>query len=495
MHVTEQYYLVLSQAEVDFVDVDTATDNPIFIDPRAIRIQSGEFFDQCAACLVSYFTEVLEAIKLNQPNKVRSLMRRLGEPNEAHLGFSKGPSRGRGLRGQKGNALADSITRSRAAKTGLLKDLEDTAFLVPGVGKDLLSDMTTQIIREPLIEYTQRMCEYCDIPMEVQYSGEVWDADTLDWKENYVRLPRTPEGTLLLVPKTIVRHQPIFNSQKYFTGYLAPILEDEELRADSQLVYLLKDGNRTVNRADLRGKYGDDKDAVVEQTLRLGKVPLENYRADLARITSPPLLNEDIAGTIGAQNIDFMAAYRKIKSIQPGPDGASLYHRAVRDLLTALFYPSLANVKIEREIHEGRKRIDITYDNLAVLGFFAWANRGFHCPIVPVECKNYARDLGNPELDQMIGRFFDQRGRIGLIVSRSFQQKALFLARCKDASSDRNGYIIALDDDDLERLSVEAEELRGEEKLNERFAFPLLRERFDMLISASLWLFRSAWPA
>jgi hypothetical protein len=485
VHVTEQYHLGISQAEVDFVDVDTATDNPIFIDPRAVRIRSGDFFDQCAACLVSYFTEVLDAIKLNQPSKVRSLMRRLGEPNETHLGFSKGPSRGRGLRGEKSDALADSITRSRAAKTGLLKDLEDTSFLVPGIGRDLLSDMTTQIIRGPLVEYTQRMCDYYDIPMEVQYSGHIWNADSLDWKEDYVRLPRTSEGTLLLIPKTIVRHQPIFNSQKYFTGYLAPILEDEELRSDSQLVSLLKDGNRVVDRAKLRGKYGDDKDSVVKQTLRLNKVPLENYRANTAQITAPPLLNEDIAGTIGAQNIDFMGAYRKIKAIAPGPDGATLYHRAVRDLLTALFYPSLANVKIEREIHDGRKRIDITYDNLAVLGFFEWVNRGFHCPLITVECKNYARDLGNPELDQMIGRFSDLRGRLGLIVCRSFENKALFLSRCKDASSDRNGFIIALDDDDLERLSQEAEELRGEEKLSERFAFPLLRERFDRLISVS----------
>jgi hypothetical protein len=116
VHVTEQYHLGLSQAEVDFVDVDTVTDNPIFIDPRAIRIQSGGFFDQCSACLVSYFTEVLDVIKLNQPIKVRGLMRRLGEPNETHLGFSKGKSRGRGLRGEKGDALADSITRSRAAR-------------------------------------------------------------------------------------------------------------------------------------------------------------------------------------------------------------------------------------------------------------------------------------------------------------------------------------------------------------------------------------------
>jgi len=85
----------------------------------------------------------------------------------------------------------------------------------------------------------------------------------------------------------------------------------------------------------------------------------------------------------------------------------------------------------------------------------------------------------------MIGRFSDQRGRLGLLVCRSFDDKALFLARCKDASADRNGYIIALDDEDLGQLALEAEQLRSEHKLEKRFAYPLLRERFDMLISVS----------
>ena len=146
VHVTEQFHLGLSQAEVDFVDVDTATDNPIFIDPRMIRTQKGDFFERCTACLISYFAEVLTAIKVNDTNRVRKLMQRLGEPNETHLGYSKGPSRGRGLRGVKGESIADSITRSRAA-TRASKTLRNTFFMVPGVEEDLLSDMTTQIAR------------------------------------------------------------------------------------------------------------------------------------------------------------------------------------------------------------------------------------------------------------------------------------------------------------------------------------------------------------
>lgn len=37
MHITEYYNMSCTQAAVDFVDVNTATDNAVFIDPRAIR--------------------------------------------------------------------------------------------------------------------------------------------------------------------------------------------------------------------------------------------------------------------------------------------------------------------------------------------------------------------------------------------------------------------------------------------------------------------------
>src|SRR5579875_3048150 len=138
MHVTEYYDLDRTQAEVDFVDVDVDTDSRIFIDPRAIRLQHGDLQESCVAYLVSFFTEVLDAIRDENQVRVRALMRYLGEPNETHLGFSRGRSKGRGLRGRKTNDIADAISDSKAAQTGMLRDLEDTAFLVPGVNKDLL---------------------------------------------------------------------------------------------------------------------------------------------------------------------------------------------------------------------------------------------------------------------------------------------------------------------------------------------------------------------
>ena len=69
-----------------------------------------------------------------------------------------------------------------------------------------------------------------------------------------------------------------------------------------------------------------------------------------------------------------------------------------------------------------------------------------------VECKNYSHDPANPELDQLGGRFAPVRGRLGLLLARKFDDRELFLDRCRDAARDDRGFIIPLADEDVVRL-------------------------------------------
>jgi hypothetical protein len=183
-----------------------------------------------------------------------------------------------------------------------------------------------------------------------------------------------------------------------------------------------------------------------------------------------------MAKIAGAQPPDWQKLLKDVVSLRPGKDDADKYEKAIEALFTALFYPPLNSPISQHEIHEGRKRIDITYTNMATAGFFKWLAAHYPSPQIFVECKNYTRDLQNPELDQLSSRFSPSRGRVGLLVCRGFDKKDLFERRCRDTRIDDRGFIIALDDDDLTELVHN----RIENNLFE--AFPLLRAKFQKLI-------------
>ena len=162
------------------------------------------------------------------------------------------------------------------------------------------------------------------------------------------------------------------------------------------------------------------------------------------------------------------------EQIEPGRKDAEKYHHLVVGALTALFYPSLIQPHKEWEVNDGRKRIDIVFTNAANTGFFAHRrnDQKVNANAVIVECKNYTEDLSNPEFDQLLGRFDDNRGKFGIITCRTIADPKTLMRRCRDASSRSQGYIIALTDEDLiAMLSAKAalDEARVEAILHRKY--------------------------
>ncbi len=167
----------------------------------------------------------------------------------------------------------------------------------------------------------------------------------------------------------------------------------------------------------------------------------------------------------------------ELTALSPGKDDATAYEKIIERILSALFYPSLCNPTKQHEIHDGRKRIDITYMNEAKDGFFNWLSLHYPCGFVMVECKNYGREIGNPELDQLASRFSPSRGQVGILVCRSVEDRITMTKRCKDTAGDHRGFMVVLDDADIETLVIAARNPQ------ERHAYALLRERFREVVS------------
>jgi hypothetical protein len=360
----------------------------------------------------------------------------------------------------------------------LIKDLEDTVLLIPGISVDIVSDITTNIIRGPLIEYTQEQARQLGIPLTQGVpSGPMWHPARGEWITQFLELPMTKTGKLLLVPKAIVRRTSLYDMQYFYRHHMLEHMQREELKAGSALVTMLKKGPK-VHKTDLIKKYGNDKKAVIEQTIKRPDV-LDEYRKEMGKRPFLPLSHEDLDNVEGDKPTDWDGLLNAVISLGTGAEHATAYEKAIEALLTALFYPDLVHPVYQHEIHQGRKRIDIKYTNMAGVGFFEWLSKHYMAPQIFVECKNYRSEVSNPELDQLSGRFGRSRGNVGLLVCRQFDDKTKFEQRCRDTALDGRGYVIVLDDADLKAL-VDARKSDEEAAYRE---YPLLRQRFDTLIS------------
>jgi len=169
----------------------------------------------------------------------------------------------------------------------------------------------------------------------------------------------------------------------------------------------------------------------------------------------------EVDGVSGTALID------QLHQLVPGNEDAGRFHKLIAKILQKLFVHELSGMKIEREINEGRKRVDICFDNVAGKGFFHDLKTDFQvkCPVIFVECKNYSSDPTNPEVDQLLTRFGPQCGKVGMLICRKVEDRKTLLARCRDAASKEQGYVLVLEDKDVKalwklRLAGNSEEFR-----------------------------------
>jgi hypothetical protein len=446
MKISEIFDLNMSQAELDFVDIDPTEDLPLFLDPFFLSKRNDNWSIEASLTLKSFFQNVIDAIRNGNEEEAKDLFNHLHEPNATCLGMSRGNPQGRGVGFEDTDKIYDSLLSSRAIQTGLIQDIEDNIFFVENFGKDKLSDMTTNIITKHLIEYTQTQCNLLNIPLTSGISSEYfWNKDDDEWQNEHTDMLVINGKKILLVPKGIVSFSKAYTPDTYYNRFVLEYLQNEHLRMRSALVEKRRNGTRFVTKKRLKEDYPQTKGFLRTFTQQHPEV-LEQFKQQ----TNLDSLSNSEFSDINIREIT-RGLIRHLQGIPAGSANATDYHRTMVGILGLLFYPNLINPKKEIEINSGRKRIDITFDNAAKEGIFYRLpqNQRIPCPYIFVECKNYSTDVANPELDQIGGRFSIHRGQVGFIVCRTIDNFPLFLKRCKDTFSDGRGLIVPLIDDDI----------------------------------------------
>jgi len=222
---------------------------------------------------------------------------------------------------------------------------------------------------------------------------------------------------------------------------------------DPRSLRRLESGERRPGRLlllGLLGALGVQEREAVDHMLALaglaGSTDAEfaDVRAQIQSVASAPLASPPRP----------LQLIRELQETAADAENASRYHDVVLEALTRIFATQLRKPVKEERLNEGRKRVDIIFNNVADHGFFQALreHHGVQCPYVFFECKNYAMELGNPEFDQLIGRFSDKSGLFGALVCRLNADPQLSLKRSRDAVAKNRGYVIVLDDSDLGAL-------------------------------------------
>lgn len=452
MKVSEIFSLGKSQYEIDFVDIDPSKDIPVFLDPFFISTRRYVWCIKASDTLQGFFQNLIDLIKTDQIDDARNVFIHLNEPNETCLGFSRGQPQGRGVGSYNASQIFDSLLESKAVETGLVEDLEDTAIFIDGIARDMVSDMTTNIIKKHLLDYTKDQCNLWNIPLTQATTGFYWDSVVKTWDQDYDDRLVVDGKALLLVPKIAVSFQKNFIEQKYHQHFILNFLQADHLSKGSRLVQKrrLKSGKwkEFVTKKSIKESEAPQNKEFIREFTRKHPEVFKDFKSKTA-IGLRPIDNRDLDSVDFNELIDFLI--KKLKETQSGSEKATFYHRLITGILELIFFPKLTNPRKEQEINEGRKRVDIIMDNAAVSGFFYNLHNidQINCSYVFFECKNYSGDPSNPELDQLSGRLGVNTGKVGILICRSISDKKLFLKRCSDTWKQKKELIVPLTDKEI----------------------------------------------
>jgi hypothetical protein len=442
------------QHELSFVDFILSADVPLYIDPYAITKDPTELAALCHNGVLSYFQALLDAICQGTAYSLARLIRgRLTEPVEIHLGVSKAARGGRGIGREQEERIVSALLGSGAAKSGVIQAIQELELHIEGIGPDKISDLIANIILGQLAKYTEATCAEYGISTRPCAVSGFWNPERQEWDGGYFNLPAYNTHSYILVPKRFVRRErDLMNHREFYDKYVLEVIQRDLLRADDSLVQALKSGERRVTKKSIKEdpRFRSSKE-FLSQFIIENPDTIEDYRKELVQRFAP--VDPAVwSGKAQQDDPDILATLNSLKHLNPGREHASHYHRSVFTLVQFVFDWALENFETEYEMDQGRGRIDIIADNVAGGGLFSELRSDLNAATIPMECKNYAADLGNSEFNQLIDRLGPKTSRFGILFCRTISDQTMMLKHRTERWLRHGSLILLIDDAGIEAL-------------------------------------------
>jgi hypothetical protein len=358
------------------------------------------------------------------------------------MGYSKEGKRGSGV----GKFLTELIIETLNESASLLKrgvrHVEEMQLFSVGIGPDRVSDIVANLLKEFLIEYTQRQCELWNIPLTSHVPMQhVFDVKNGSWQDGYFDLPISPydKTAMLFVPRRIVRTLPWINYDEFFKMEFSSYLRAKKVR--SRL-----DAGEELALPTNSGEKGRVVDITRRQIERVDRYV--HVKEETAAEAQPSLNYIDPGGTCPESD----SLTQRLRALEAGNAHAVAYQRLTLEILNFLFNPQLIDGQLEVRTIDGTERRDIIFTNDSDQTFWTYLRTAHGSFLIMFESKN-TLELDNNHLNQTATYLGDAIGRMAFVVTRNpmkeAQERKTFAIYNKDGN---RKLILVISDADIQTM-------------------------------------------
>ena len=250
--------------EYGAINISLINDIPLFIDPFLLFNSEDPKLREIHDEMISYLKFIQMEAEENK-SRTRGMLKAwfmFSEIKQTWLGLSLSGNSGRGLGFDFANSLFDglsTILKSFGNET-LTKSshMEKLCLICPRVGKDKISDFTTNFALKYLLEYTETFARkylnssYCRV---FSVPRVYFDYKFQKWVTKDYYLPVFENDYVILTPKCILTRDDTFiNRRDMFDNLssIAPSVDDETIRfeLDNYISNMLVDADKDTSRND-----------------------------------------------------------------------------------------------------------------------------------------------------------------------------------------------------------------------------------------------------
>lgn len=228
---------ITGHRDIDFVDIPPDTDTALYIDAERIALSAHPYAPAAVERIEDFFQTLCSAAERQDEHELYHLLSYGREPNETHLGLSTFQSCGRGTSPEILLPIVRNMIRLGLFDRDLVTQLGDLHLWTPNFGDDRLSDLTTNIIRDVLYDYTHEQYEIWDIPWsdECTVTAATWNPKLHEWVTRRFPALNVCGYQTILTPKCFVGKSLLSSPSELLQKYALRYRQQEHLDSRSRL--------------------------------------------------------------------------------------------------------------------------------------------------------------------------------------------------------------------------------------------------------------------